>query len=165
MTTTQLAAWVMLAFGGLYSGAILFYAVDRVHVWRRMSVDQYVVDFRRSLYRADPLVPIMGVLSELGAAVFAINSGGRAAVLASIGIALIAMIIVASISLAEPINRGFGGFPRARRPIGRTAANHLVQVSLGPHRRGAGRTRLPGGRQCLTHPGLRQSTAGITTTP
>ena len=50
MTTTQLAAWVMLAFGGLYSGAILFYAVDRVHVWRRMSVDQYVVDFRRSLY-------------------------------------------------------------------------------------------------------------------
>ena len=32
MTTTQLAAWVMLAFCGLYSGAILIYAVDRVHV-------------------------------------------------------------------------------------------------------------------------------------
>ena len=116
MTTTQLAAWVMLAFGGLYSGAILFYAVDRVHVWRRMPVDQYVVDFRRSLFRADPLVPIMGVLSELGAVVFAINSGGRAAVLASIGIALIAMIIVASISLAEPINSRFRRVPEGQAP-------------------------------------------------
>ena len=63
MTTTQLAAWVMLAFGGLYSGAILIYAVDRVHVWRRMPVDQYVVDFRRSLYRADPLIPIGDVIA------------------------------------------------------------------------------------------------------
>jgi hypothetical protein len=69
------------------------------------------------LFRADPLVPIMGILSVLGAVVFAINSGGRAAVLAWIGIALIALIIVASITLAEPINPRFGGFPRARRPI------------------------------------------------
>ena len=59
----------------------------------------------------------MGILSVLGAVVFAINSGGRAAVLAWIGIALIALIIVASITLAEPINSRFGGFPRARRPI------------------------------------------------
>ena len=118
MTTTQLAAWVMLAFGGLYSGAILVYAVDRVHVWRRMPVDQYVVHFRRSLYRADPLIPIMGIVSALGALVFALNTGGRAAVLAWIGIALIALIVVASITLAEPINSRFGGFPRAKRPIG-----------------------------------------------
>jgi hypothetical protein len=82
MTVTQLAAWVMLAFGGLFSGAILVFAVERVNLWRRMPVDQYVVDFRRSLYRADPLIPIMGILSALGAVVFALNSGGRAAVLA-----------------------------------------------------------------------------------
>ena len=59
MTITQLAAWVMLAFGGLFSGAILVFAVQRVNLWRRMPVDQYVVDFRRSLYRA-ALIPIMG---------------------------------------------------------------------------------------------------------
>jgi hypothetical protein len=116
MTTTQLAAWVMLAFGGLYSGAILIYAVDRVHVWRRMPVDQYVVDFRRSVFRADPLIPIMGVLSEVGAVVFALNSEVRAAVLAWIGFALIALIIVASIALAEPINSRFRQLPEGQAP-------------------------------------------------
>jgi hypothetical protein len=116
MTTTQLAAWVMLAFGGLYSGAILIYAVDRVHVWRRMPVDQYVVDFRRSVFRADPLIPIMGILSELGAVVFALNSGDRAAVLAWIGFGLIALIIVASIALAEPINSTFRRLPEGQAP-------------------------------------------------
>jgi Domain of unknown function (DUF1772) len=116
MTTTQLAAWVMLAFGGLYSGTILIYAVDRVHLWRRMPVVQYMVDFRRSLYHADPLIPIMGILSELGAVVFALNSGDRAAVLAWIGLALIALIIVASIALAEPINSKFRGLPEGQAP-------------------------------------------------
>ena len=116
MTTTQLAAWVMLAFGGLYGGAILIYAVDRVHVWRRMPVDQYVVDFRRSVFRADPLMPIMGILSELGAVVFALNSGNRAAVLAWTGFALIALIIVASIALAEPINSKFRRLPEGQAP-------------------------------------------------
>ena len=87
MTITQLAAWVMLAFGGLYSGAILIYAVDRVHLWRRMPVDQYVVDFRRSLYRADPLIPIMGILS-----------------------------MVASITLAEPMNSRFRRLPEGQAP-------------------------------------------------
>ena len=116
MTTTQLAAWVMLAFGGLYSGAILIYAVDRVHVWRRMPVDQYVVDFRRSLYRADPLIPIMGVLSALGAVVFALRSRGRPEVLAWIGFALIALIMVASITLAEPMNSKFRRLPEGQAP-------------------------------------------------
>jgi hypothetical protein len=78
MTITQLAAWVMLAFGGLCSGAILVFAVERVNLWRRMHVDQYVVDFRRALYRADPLIPIMGILSAWGAVVFALNSGCEA---------------------------------------------------------------------------------------
>ena len=116
MTITQLAAWVMLAFGGLFSGAILVFAVERVNLWRRMPVDQYVVDFRRSLYRADPLIPIMGILSALGAVVFALNSGGRAAVLAWIGIALIALIMVASITLAEPMNSKFRRLPEGQAP-------------------------------------------------
>ena len=124
MTTTQLSAWVMLTFGGLYCGAILFYAVDRVHAWRRMPVDQYVVDFRRSLYRADPLVPIMGIVTELGAVVFALNSGDRAAVLAWIGIALIALIIVASITLAEPMNSKFRRLPEGQAP------DHVEQLRI-----------------------------------
>jgi hypothetical protein len=116
MTTTQLAAWVMLLFGGLFSGAILIYAVDRVYVWRRMPVDQYVVDFRRSVYRADPLIPVVGILSALGAVVFALHSAGRAAVLAWIGFALIALIMVASIMFAAPINSTFRRLPEGQAP-------------------------------------------------
>jgi hypothetical protein len=116
VTTAHLSAWLMIAAGGLYSGAILIYAVDRVHLWRRMPVDQYVVDFRRSLYRADPLIPIIGILSALGAVVFALNSAGRAAVLAWIGFALIALIMVASITLAEPMNSKFRRLPEGQAP-------------------------------------------------
>jgi hypothetical protein len=116
MTITQLAAWVMLAFGGLFSGPILVFAVERVNLWRRMPVDQYVVDCRRSLYRADPLIPIMGIVCALGAVVFALNSGGRAAVLAWIGFALIALIMVASITLAEPMNSKFRRLPEGQAP-------------------------------------------------
>ena len=116
MTTAQLAAWVMLAFGGLYSGAILIYAVERVSLWRRMPVEQYVVDFRRSLYRADPLIPMIGMLSALGATVFALNSPGREAILAWTGIALIVLIMIASITLAEPINSKFRRLPEGQAP-------------------------------------------------
>ena len=116
MTITQLAAWGMLTFGGLFSGGILIVAVERVNLWRRMPVDQYVVDFRRSLYRLDPLLPIMGTLSALGTVVFAWNSQGRAAVLAWIGVALLAVIMVASIALAEPMNSKFRRLPEGQAP-------------------------------------------------
>jgi hypothetical protein len=58
----------------------------------------------------------MGVFSELGAMVFAWNSGGRAAVLAWIGFALIALIFVASITLAEPMNSKFRRLPEGQAP-------------------------------------------------
>jgi hypothetical protein len=58
----------------------------------------------------------MGILSALGAVVFALNSGGRAAVLAWIGIALIALIMVASITLAEPMNSKFRRLPEGQAP-------------------------------------------------
>jgi hypothetical protein len=118
MTTTQLAAWVMLVFGGLFSGAILIVAVERVNLWRRMPVEQYAVDLRRSLYRLDPLIPIMGTLSGLAAVVFALHSADRAAMLAWIGVALIVVIMVASIALAEPMNSKFRRLPEGQAPEG-----------------------------------------------
>ena len=89
MTLSHASAWLMVAFAGLFSGGILIVAVERVNLWRRMPVDQYVVDFRRSLYRLDPMMPILGTLAALGAVVYALNTGGRAAVLAWVGVALI----------------------------------------------------------------------------
>ena len=79
MTITHLSAWLMVAAGGLFSGGISFVAVERLNLWQRMPVDQYVVDFRRSVYRADLLMPIMGNISALGAVVFALNSAARPA--------------------------------------------------------------------------------------
>ncbi len=118
MTITRLAAWLMVMFGGLFAGGILIVAVERVNLWRRMPVDQYVIDFRRSLYRLDPLLPIMGTLSALGAVVFALNSEGHAAVLAWIGVALIAVIMISSIALAEPMNSKFRRLPEGQAPEG-----------------------------------------------
>ena len=43
MTITHLAAWLMLAVGGLFSGGIFYVAVERLNLWRRMPIDQYVV--------------------------------------------------------------------------------------------------------------------------
>lgn len=108
----------MLVFGGLFSGAILIVAVERVDQWRRMPVEQYAVDFRRSLYRLDPLIPIIGVVSALGAIVFALRSDGGGSALAWIGVALIAVIMIASIVLAEPINSKFRRLPEGQAPEG-----------------------------------------------
>ena len=118
MTLIQVSAWLMVSFGGVFSGAILMVAVERVNLWRRMPTAQYVVDFRRSLYRSDPLIPLMGGLSGVAAMVYAWNSPGRPAVLAWVGMGAIAVIIVASIVLAEPINSKFRRLPEGQAPDG-----------------------------------------------
>ena len=63
MTITQISAWIMLVSCGLWAGGILIFAVERTNLWRRMPIDQYVVDFRRSLFRVDPMMPILGVIA------------------------------------------------------------------------------------------------------
>lgn len=116
MTITQMSAWLMLVFGGLFSGGIFFVAVERLNLWSRMPIEEYVVDFRRSLYRLDPLMPILGAITAFGAVVFALNSDRPAAVLAWIGIGLIAVIMIASFSLAEPMNSKFRRLPEGHAP-------------------------------------------------
>ncbi|MEB3980095.1 DUF1772 domain-containing protein [Mycobacterium sp. 663a-19] len=118
MTLTHASAWLMVSFAGLFSGGIFFVAVERLNLWRRMPVDQYVVDFRRSLYRLDPLMPILGTIAALSAVVFAFNTGGRASTLAWIGVSLIGVIMVASIAVAEPMNSKFRRLSEGQAPEG-----------------------------------------------
>lgn len=118
MTLIHVSAWLMAVCGGLFSGAILIVAVERVNLWRRMPTAQYVVDFRRSLYRSDPLIPIMGGLSASAAVVYALHSHDRSAVMAWIGVALIAVIMLASIVVAEPMNSKFRRLPEGQAPAG-----------------------------------------------
>lgn len=118
MTIMHASAWLMALFAGLFGGGILIVAVERLNLWRRMPVDQYVVDFRRSLYRLDPLMPILGALAGVSAVIFALNSSGRAAALAWVGTGLIGVIMVASILIAEPINSKFRRLSEGEAPDG-----------------------------------------------
>jgi len=116
VTITNIGAWLMLASGGLFTGGVLIVAVERTNLWRRMPVEQYAIDFRRTLYRVDPLLPILSAISGIGAVLFAINTTGRPAVLTWIAVALIGLIIVSSIVIAEPINAQFRRLPEGRQP-------------------------------------------------
>jgi dipeptide/tripeptide permease len=118
MTVDHVSSWLMIAFGGLFAGGIFFVAVERTNLWQRMPVEQYAIDFRRSLYRLDPLMPILGAVSALGAVVFALNTGGPAAAMAWIGVTLIAVIMFASIAVAEPMNSKFRRLPEGQAPDG-----------------------------------------------
>jgi Domain of unknown function (DUF1772) len=116
MTTVQVSAWTMLVFCGLWTGGILIFAVERTNLWHRMPVEQYAVDFRRSLFRVDPLMPILGVITTVAAAVFASHSGDIARTLAWTGVILVALVIVGSITIAEPINSKFRRQPEGQAP-------------------------------------------------
>jgi hypothetical protein len=118
MTFTQLGTWLMLAAGGLFSGGILVVAVERTSLWRRMPVEQYAVDFRRSLARVDPMLPIFGAVTCAGALLFALNTSGRAATLTWVAVALLGVIIVSSLVVAEPINARFRRVPEGSTPDG-----------------------------------------------
>jgi hypothetical protein len=118
MIVDHVSTWLMIAFGGLFAGGIFFVAVERTDLWRRMPIEQYAIDFRRSLYRLDPLMPILGAVSALAAVVFALNTGGLAAALAWIGVALIGVILIVSITVAEPMNSKFRRLPEGQAPEG-----------------------------------------------
>jgi hypothetical protein len=110
-----LRAWtlVMLGAGGLFTGGVVWYAWERVWIWRRLSLVEYAVDFRRSVRKADPALPILLVVTAASAGAFAWLTGGTARPLALAGIGLLGLILVSSIVLAEPINSQF-----RRRPEG-----------------------------------------------
>jgi hypothetical protein len=112
-TSLRLATIVMLGAGGLFTGGVVWYAWERVWIWRRLPLAAYAVDFRRSVRKADPALPILLVICAGATATFATLSGGAGRTLALAGIALLAVILVSSIILAEPINSEF-----RRRPEG-----------------------------------------------
>lgn len=121
----RLATIVMLATGGLFTGGVVWYAWERVWIWRRLPLSAYAVDFRRSLRKADPALPILLVICGTAAAVFAWHTRDAARMLAAAGIGFLAVILVSSIALAEPINNQF-----RRRPEGVVPpdAEHLRRV-------------------------------------
>lgn len=116
MTVSSISSWLMVVAGGIFAGGIFFVAVERVNLWGRMPVEQYVVDFRRSLGRLDPLLPILGIASALAAVVHAVNSSGLSSVASWSAAAFIGVVIVTSIAIGEPINSKFRRLPEGQSP-------------------------------------------------
>ena len=107
--------WTVVALlaGGVFTGAVSLFAWERVWLWRRMPSEQFAVDFRRSLRRADPAMPILLVITAIGAIGLASQSEGSKQTLLVVAIACLLVILVGSVALAEPINSRF-----RRRPEG-----------------------------------------------
>lgn len=116
MSTLEISAWIMLFFCGLWSGGILIFAVERTNLWRRMPIEQYAVDFRRSLQRVDPMMPILGGIAGIAAIFFALNSEGLPRTLAWIGVGAIVLVVIGSVTLVEPINFKFRRLPEGQVP-------------------------------------------------
>jgi hypothetical protein len=55
-------AFVMLSAGALFAGGLVWYAWERVWIWRRLDLPAFAIDFRRSVRRADPAMPILLVI-------------------------------------------------------------------------------------------------------
>ena len=104
---TLIVLVLVLVPAAIWTGIVVFYAVERVNLWARMPVDQFVVDFRRSVHRADPVQPILAIVSIIGSVLYALTAGGLASLFAWIGAGLIAAVIAMSIALPERINSEF----------------------------------------------------------
>jgi hypothetical protein len=48
---------MMLGAGGLFTGGLVWYAWERIWIWRRLNLHEYAVDFGRSVRKADPASP------------------------------------------------------------------------------------------------------------
>src|ERR1700751_1968013 len=116
MTIAQISAWIMLVSCGLWAGGILIFAVERTNLWRRLPIDQYAVDFRRSLFRVDPMMPILGVTAGDAATIFALQRSGAAGAPAWAGLGFFVVVVVAAIAMPEPINSKFRRLPEGQTP-------------------------------------------------
>jgi hypothetical protein len=128
---------VMLGAGGLFTGGLVWYAWERVWIWRRLDLRDFAVDFRRSVRKADPAMPMLLVICGAAAGVFASIGEGPARTFALASIGQLAVILVGSIVVAEPINSQFRRLPEgvvpshAERLRRRWRTFHLIRTCLG----------------------------------
>jgi len=130
----RLATALMLIPCAVWAGIIVCYAVERINLWARMPIEQFAVDFRRSVFRVDPLQPILGLITIAGAIWFGLTATGDASTFAWIGVGFLAFVMVSSVAIAEPINSAFRKLPEGQVPVGapemrvRWARFHLVRT-------------------------------------
>src|SRR6516225_3150567 len=148
MTVTQVSAWIMLVSCGLWAGGIFIFAVERTNLRRRMPIDQYAVDFRRSLFRVDPMMPILGDSRSRGDNIrLAAQRRGQGP---RVGRAWIYCARCGGVRYYRRAHQL--QVPSAARgagaATGRTLSDPLAALSCGEKSRGPGSVRMPRGRIC-----------------
>src|SRR5438093_3665609 len=103
----QIWTVVTLLSGAIFTGAISLFAWERVWLWRRMALDEFAVDFRRSLGRVDPAMPILLVISAVGALGLASESHGAKRMLLLAALTGQLVVFAGSAALAVPLNQQF----------------------------------------------------------
>ena len=104
----------MLIFCGRWAGVILTFQVERINLWARMPIEQFAVDFRRSLFRVDPMQPILAVVACIAGGYFASFSLGTPRLLAWAGVVLMVAVVIGSIVIAEPITLVFDVYQKVK---------------------------------------------------
>jgi Domain of unknown function (DUF1772) len=125
---------IMLLSGGVFTGGAVAIAVDRLSAWAAMSTAEMTVDFGRSAARMDPMQPIFAVISIVAAVVCGILTHNAPRAWAFAGAVGLAIVVVTSIFVGEPINMRFrntlrgGELPDARQLCDRWSRFHRVRT-------------------------------------
>lgn len=112
---------VLLLLQGVWTGAIATIAWERIPAWRRLSPAAFADDFRDTLRRMDPTMPIIAIAILVIGLLYARDQEGTVATLAWCGLGGVASIIVGSLCLMEPINLTFRRLPAGASPPDATA--------------------------------------------
>ncbi len=98
---------LMVVCTGLWAGGVLIIAVERLDRWEAMSIEDYVLDFRRVIGRDDPIMPLLAVVGIASAVVFAVTDENAPGALMWPGIAMSLSALVLSGGVLEPIQRRY----------------------------------------------------------
>lgn len=124
MSLVQATRAAMTFSFGLWAGGVTMIAVERASVWREMPVQEYAVDFRRSLRFQDPMMPIVAALGTVSAATYATQTEGPSSTLAWTAAGLAGLGVAVSIAL-EGVNSRFRQEPEGTVPT-RAAAYRRI---------------------------------------
>lgn len=104
------SAWLsraVLLADGVFTGAILSIAWERVPAWQDMDVARYRTEFRHALRRMDPAMPVLAVISAALGIWLAIIEQGQRSACAWAGSFLLILVVGLSAAFLEPVNNVF----------------------------------------------------------
>lgn len=98
-------AALMVIAAGLFAGGSATFAWSRVPIWRTMPASAFVDDFSQTLRLTDKVQPALLVVAIASSVVFAVTEDGLARVLALVGAACFAVVLIASLGVLVPLQR------------------------------------------------------------